>query len=61
MSGVVARSRLFKRFDDRSLGSRPELMLPTLRRIVRYRGGIAWRIEKLAQRYGCPDYYEPGR
>lgn len=36
-----------------------ELMLPTPRRILRYRGGIAWRIAKLARRYGCPDFYEP--
>lgn len=36
-----------------------ELMLPTSRRIIRYRGGIAWRIAKLAGRYGCPDFYEP--
>lgn len=36
-----------------------ELMLPTPRRILRYRGGIAWRIAKLAGRYGCPDFYEP--
>lgn len=36
-----------------------ELMLPTPRRVIRYRGGIAWRIEKLAGRYGCPDFYEP--
>ncbi|MBT8092100.1 MAG: FkbM family methyltransferase [Gammaproteobacteria bacterium] len=35
------------------------LMLPTLRRFVRYRGGITWRINKLAKRYGCPDFYEP--
>lgn len=33
-----------------------ELMLPTPRRILRYRGGIAWRIAKLAGRYGCPDF-----
>jgi len=36
-----------------------ELMLPTPRRIIRYRGGIAWRIAKLVRRYGCPDFYEP--
>ncbi|RZW21265.1 MAG: FkbM family methyltransferase [Desulfobulbaceae bacterium] len=36
-----------------------ELMLPTPRRVIRYRGGIAWRIAKLAGRYGCPDFYEP--
>ena len=36
-----------------------ELMLPMQRRVVRYRGGIAWRIAKLAGRYGCPDFYEP--
>lgn len=35
------------------------LMLPTLRRFVRYRGGITWRVNKLAKRYGCPDFYEP--
>lgn len=36
-----------------------ELMLPTPRRVIRYRGGIAWRIARLAGRYGCPDFYEP--
>jgi FkbM family methyltransferase len=36
-----------------------ELMLPTPRRVIRYRGGIAWRIAKLAGRYGCPDFYDP--
>lgn len=36
-----------------------ELMLPTPRRIIRYRGGIAWRIARLVRRYGCPDFYEP--
>jgi len=36
-----------------------ELMLPTPRRVIRYRGGIAWRLAKLASRYGCPDFYEP--
>ena len=35
------------------------LMLPTLTRFIRYRGGITWRIDKLAMRYGCPDFYEP--
>ena len=36
-----------------------ELMLPTPRRVIRYRGGIAWRIARLAGRYGCPELYEP--
>ena len=35
------------------------LTLPAARRITRYRGGIDWRISRLANRYGCPAFYEP--
>lgn len=36
-----------------------KLTLPSARRITRYRGGISWRNEKLALRYGCPWFYDP--
>lgn len=35
------------------------LSLPSARRITRYRGGIGWRINRLAERYGCPEFFEP--
>ena len=35
------------------------LSLPAARRITRYRGGIDWRVRRLAERYGCPDFFEP--
>ncbi len=35
------------------------LMLPSFRRIPRYRRGTAWRIELLAKKYGCPAFFEP--
>jgi len=36
-----------------------KLTLPSARRITRYRGGISWRNQKLARRYGCPWFYDP--
>ena len=35
------------------------LMLPSFRRIPRYRRGISLRIDRLAKRYGCPAHYSP--